>query len=48
MNHIKEIKIGGVICKTNLFLAPMAGITDTPFGASHASGMMPLSMQSTS
>ena len=31
MNYIKKIKIGQVLCKTNLFLAPMAGITDSPF-----------------
>lgn len=31
MKYIKEIKIGKVLCKTNLFLAPMAGITDSPF-----------------
>ena len=31
MNYIKEIKIGSVLCRTNLFLAPMAGITDRPF-----------------
>ena len=31
MSYVREIKIGKVLCKTNLFLAPMAGITDSPF-----------------
>lgn len=31
MSFIKPIKIGQVTCKNNLILAPMAGITDTPF-----------------
>lgn len=29
--YIKEINIGNVKCKNNIFLAPMAGITDLPF-----------------
>ena len=29
--YLKEIKIGNVKCKNNIFLAPMAGITDLPF-----------------
>ena len=29
--YIKEIKIGDVIVKNNIFLAPMAGVTDLPF-----------------
>lgn len=29
--YLKEINIGNVKCKNNIFLAPMAGITDLPF-----------------
>ena len=29
--YLKEIEIGNVKCKNNIFLAPMAGITDLPF-----------------
>ena len=29
--YLNEIKIGDVKCKNNIFLAPMAGITDLPF-----------------
>ena len=29
--YLKEISIGNVKCKNNIFLAPMAGITDLPF-----------------
>ena len=29
--YLKEIDIGNVKCKNNIFLAPMAGITDLPF-----------------
>ena len=29
--YIKEIKIGNIILKNNIFLAPMAGVTDVPF-----------------
>lgn len=29
--YLKELKIGNVKCKNNIFLAPMAGITDLPF-----------------
>lgn len=31
MNEICPLKIGAVICPNNLVLAPMAGITDSPF-----------------
>lgn len=31
MSFIKPLKIGGFVCKNNLVLGPMAGITDTPF-----------------
>jgi len=31
MNLIAPLKIGSVVCKNNLVLAPMAGITDSPF-----------------
>jgi tRNA-dihydrouridine synthase B len=31
MNILKQIKIGNLITKNNLFLAPMCGITDLPF-----------------
>ena len=31
MSYIKTLKIGSVICQNNLILAPMAGITDSPF-----------------
>jgi len=31
MSLLKPLKIGNLICKNNLVLAPMAGITDTPF-----------------
>lgn len=31
MNYIKKIKIGNVELNNNIFLAPMAGITDRPF-----------------
>jgi len=31
MSLLKPLKIGSLICKNNLVLAPMAGITDTPF-----------------
>jgi tRNA-dihydrouridine synthase B len=30
-NFIKELKVGGVVIKNNLIMAPMAGITDLPF-----------------
>ncbi len=30
-NYIKEIKIGNIVVKNNVFLAPMAGVTDIPF-----------------
>lgn len=30
-NNIKEIKIGNIKLKNNVFLAPMAGVTDIPF-----------------
>ena len=30
-DYIKEIKIGSVLVKNNVFLAPMAGVTDVPF-----------------
>lgn len=30
-DYIKEIKVGDVIVKHNVFLAPMAGVTDLPF-----------------
>ena len=30
-NYIKEIKIGNIKVKNNVFLAPMAGVTDIPF-----------------
>ena len=29
--YIKEIKIGDIVVKNNVFLAPMAGVTDLPF-----------------
>ena len=29
--YIKEIKIGDITVKHNVFLAPMAGVTDLPF-----------------
>ena len=29
--YIKEIKIGNIVIKNNVFLAPMAGVTDIPF-----------------
>ena len=29
--YLKELNIGNVKCKNNIFLAPMAGITDLPF-----------------
>ena len=29
--YLKEIEIGNVKCENNIFLAPMAGITDLPF-----------------
>lgn len=29
--YIKEINIGNVCIKNNVFLAPMAGVTDKPF-----------------
>ena len=29
--YIKEIKVGNVTVKNNVFLAPMAGVTDLPF-----------------
>ena len=29
--YLKEINIGNIKCKNNIFLAPMAGITDLPF-----------------
>ena len=29
--YIKEINVGNVVLKNNVFLAPMAGITDIPF-----------------
>jgi len=31
MNLIAPLQIGSVVCKNNLVLAPMAGITDSPF-----------------
>ena len=31
MNEIRPLKIGSLICRSNLVLAPMAGITDSPF-----------------
>lgn len=31
MPYIKQLKIGDFVCPSNLVLAPMAGITDTPF-----------------
>lgn len=31
MEYIKEIKIGDIKVKNNVFLAPMAGVTDMPF-----------------
>lgn len=31
MNEIHPLKIGSVVCANNLVLAPMAGITDSPF-----------------
>lgn len=31
MSLLKPLKIGSLTCKNNLVLAPMAGITDTPF-----------------
>lgn len=30
-NYIKEIKVGNINLKNNVFLAPMAGVTDIPF-----------------
>ena len=30
-DYIKEIKIGDITVKNNVFLAPMAGVTDIPF-----------------
>lgn len=30
-DYIKEIKVGNVLVKNNVFLAPMAGVTDVPF-----------------
>lgn len=30
-NYIKELKIGNIVVKNNVFLAPMAGVTDIPF-----------------
>lgn len=30
-NYIKEIRIGNILVKNNIFLAPMAGVTDIPF-----------------
>ena len=30
-NYIKKIKIGNIEVENNVFLAPMAGVTDTPF-----------------
>ncbi len=30
-NYIREIKIGNIVVKNNVFLAPMAGVTDIPF-----------------
>lgn len=29
--YIKEIKLGNIVIKNNVFLAPMAGVTDLPF-----------------
>ena len=29
--YIKPIKIGNIEVKNNIFLAPMAGVTDIPF-----------------
>lgn len=31
MSFVQELKIGDFVCPSNLVLAPMAGITDTPF-----------------
>ena len=31
MNYIHELKIGNVVTENNIFLAPMAGVTDLPF-----------------
>lgn len=31
MNNIHELKIGNITLKNNVFLAPMAGVTDIPF-----------------
>ena len=31
MGYIKKLQIGDFVCPSNLVLAPMAGITDTPF-----------------
>ena len=30
-NYIKKIKIGNIEVENNVFLAPMAGVTDIPF-----------------
>lgn len=30
-NYIKNLKIGSISLKNNVFLAPMAGVTDIPF-----------------
>ena len=41
--YIKPIKIGNVEIKNNIFLAPMAGITDLPFRIlckEHGAGLM--------
>ena len=29
--YLNEVNIGDIKCKNNIFLAPMAGITDLPF-----------------
>lgn len=31
MKYIKELKVGNIVLKNNVFLAPMAGVTDIPF-----------------
>lgn len=31
MSYIKELKVGNILLKNNVFLAPMAGVTDIPF-----------------
>ena len=31
MGNLKKIKIGNIEIKNNIFLAPMSGVTDSPF-----------------